>query len=324
MLKGRNTKEPFVKRGQANEMRTSRFFWADMTLIVLLCGAQTLLGAGGAPQDDLPVLKTDGSQYVIVRHKGLDAEWLLRLPEVIASDETYYMVWERIAVQWKEYGNGEIGYEWKPSPEWLHRAQHYSEIVRLPVRSGIGVAVRMRPSLKRIDLSIALTNLTDKPLQDVWSEGGCLAAQSQRFFDDDASHTYIETARGLTQLSQTDRSRNVRCRYAFEPKWYGTPIFTNMEWFWGRSAVRPTSAFVAALATDERGAVGLGWDHSRAIWQNSDNEHHCMHSEPYYGTLAPGQTVMRRGVILFGQSVPELFKRFEALGYRPDPTPPSK
>ena len=304
--------------------RLSGIIRINLILVVVRLGCQALPGADPSPQGDLPVLKTDGTQYVIVQHKGLDAEWLLRLPEVVATNDVYYMVWERIAVEWNRYGNGEIGYEWKPSPDWLQRAQRYTEIVRLPVRSGLGVAVRMRPSLKRIDLSIALTNFTDKLLEDVWLEGGCFAAHSQRFFDDDASHSYIKTAQGLTQLSQTDRSQKVRCRYAFEPKWYDMQIFKTMEWFWGRSAVRPTSAFVAALATDERGAVGIGYDHARAVWQNSDSEHHCMHSEPYFGSLQPGQTVMRCGVILFGRTVPELFKRFEALGYRPDRTPPSK
>ncbi len=304
--------------------RLYRIIRIGLVVGILLMSCEGLPGVDPSPQSDFPVLKTDGTQYVVVQNKDLDAEWLLRLPEVVATNDAYYMVWERIAVKWNSYGDGEIGYEWKQSPEWLQRAQRYTEIVHLPVRSGIGVAVRMRPSLKRIDMSIALTNFTDKLLEDVWSEGGCFAAHSQHFFDDDASHSYIKTAQGPTQLSQTDRSQKVRCRYAFEPKWYDTQIFKTMEWFWGRSDVRPASAMVAAVATDDRGAVGIGYDHARAVWQNSDSQHHCMHSEPYFGTLQPGQTVERRGVILFGQTVPELFQRFEALGYRPDRTSPSK
>jgi hypothetical protein len=302
----------------------SKIYQASVVAVFMFCSFRTLPAASSKPQLGMPVLKTDGSQFITVQDKDLDAEWLLRLPEVIGTNDTYYMVWEHISVPWKDYGNGEIGYEWKPSPEWLQKAQQYIKIVCLPIRPGIGVAVRMRPSPGRIDLSMALMNLTDKPLEGVWSEGGCFAARSQCFFDNDASHSYIETARGLMPLSQTDRSLRVRCRYAFEPSWYDTQIFKILEWFWGRSTTRPKSSFIGALATDGRGAVGIGYDHSRAVWQNSDNENHCMHSEPYFGTLQPGQTVERRGVIIFGRTIPELFKRFEALGYRPDRTPPSK
>ena len=49
---------------------------------------------------------------------------------------------------------------------------------------------------------------------------------------------------------------------------------------------------------------------------------HCMHSAPLFGDLAPGQARVRRGVILFGSSAAELFRRFAKLGYRPDFTPP--
>ena len=50
--------------------------------------------------------------------------------------------------------------------------------------------------------------------------------------------------------------------------------------------------------------------------------HHCMHSAPFFGDLAPGEVRVRRGVILFGSSAEELFRRFAKLGYRPDFTPP--
>ncbi len=68
-------------------------------------------------------------------------------------------------------------------------------------------------------------------------------------------------------------------------------------------------------------AGGIGYENAIGLMQNSDS-HHCMHSAPFFGDLAPGEARERRGVILFGSSAAELFRRFAKLGYRPDFTPP--
>jgi hypothetical protein len=253
--------------------------------------AQAQPANSAARDDDIPVLETNGTQNVIVHNKRLRATWLLQIPEVVGSEQAWYMSGlEPISVQWERHADGEIGYTWEGSAEWRERAHrhdtltdagHLSPPLRpFPMLPGIGVSLRMRPSEDRVDLSIALTNLTDHPLEQVWSDGGCLGAKTEAFFDNDASRSYIETSHGLTQLSEIDRTQKLRCRYVFEPEWYDRDAVKIGEWFWGRSSQRPQSAFVGALASDRRGAVGIGYDHSRAIWQNSD-EHHCMHSEPY-------------------------------------------
>jgi len=225
-------------------------------LTVLPFGCQAFPGAGPAPQDDLPVLKTDGTQYVIVRHKGLDAEWLLRLPETVGTNDATYMVWEPISVEWKEYGNGEIGYEWKPSREWLQRAQRYTKIVRLPVRSGIGVAVRMRPSPKRIDMLIALTNLTDKPLRDVTSEGGCFAAHRQRFFDlDRGQETAFKTITGgIFEFGFSDAILQMWASYVYELA-KGQPLKSFAGCVTPEETALSHRLFAAALASQRQSRV---------------------------------------------------------------------
>ena len=154
--------------------------------------------------------------------------------------------------------------------------------------------------------------------------GHCFSAKTAQFFDDHYARTYIMTSSGLTPLSKTDRSHKIRCRYLFNRLWYDSGPFTDpaLESFWGRSHTEPTSPFIAALDSEGRGAIGIGFDHSMGLLQNSDSEHHCMHSTPFFGTLGPGQTAQRKGVILLGADVRELFDRFQALGDRPDFTPP--
>ena len=50
------------------------------------------------------------------------------------------------------------------------------------------------------------------------------------------------------------------------------------EYFWRRSRIRPTTGFVASIAADGHGAVGIGFDQAYGLPQNSD-EHHCMSTE---------------------------------------------
>ena len=59
-----------------------------------------------------------------------------------------------------------------------------------------------------------------------------------------------------------------------------------------------------------------------AVGAADADSRHCMHSAPFFRDLEPGEARVRRGVILFGSSVRELFQRFAKLGYRPDLTPP--
>jgi len=274
---------------------------------------------------DLPVLRTNGSQFVTVEYPPLQAQWLYRFPESVGSTDTFYMTFEPISTEWKNYGNGETGYEWEPSQNWLERAQKLiSFIGNYPIRPGVHVSVHMRPSPQRIDLSLAVTNLTQRTLLGVWSDGGCLGARSSQFFDEHYSRTYIMTSDGLTPLLKTDRSRGIRCRYLFNRLWYDAGPFTDpsLVSFWGRSNTHPSSPFIVALASNGRGAIGVGFDHSMGLLQNSDSEHHCMHSCPFFGTLHPGESAQRKGVILLGVGVSELFQKFEVLHYRPDFTSP--
>ena len=68
----------------------------------------------------------------MVQHQGLKAKWLLQFPEIVAAVEIYYMVWGPVRVEWRDYGNGEIGYDWKPSPDWKPSAGWLAQVQRTP------------------------------------------------------------------------------------------------------------------------------------------------------------------------------------------------
>ena len=293
----------------------------------LVLGLGTLLACGGRPDTgrpgafgQVPVLETGAGGTVTIHHEGLDASWSLRFPEAAGTADflAFYPTRTRDdTITWQEYGEGTLGYQWRPSEP--AREETPGDTAIRPV---LAVAARLRPSPDRIDLTIELENVSPGVMVAVWSDGGDLQSLTERFIDECYSRSFIRTAVGLTRLSETPRTKKIRCTYVFEPAWYETPMFKKYEGYWGRSPTRPTSVFIAVAAKDGEGAVGIGYEHAFKLMQNSD-DHRCIHSSPLFGTLQPGERKTRRGVILFGRSVPELFERFEALGYLPDPAPPN-
>jgi hypothetical protein len=275
-----------------------------------------IAGAAGPPEEAVVTeLQPEGTQWVRITHPGFKATWRAQVPEDFITAEALYLVWHNISVEWKKYEAGEIGYDWEASESWIREAQQATDTRGLPIRGGVRIGVRLRPFPQGVDLSLKLTNLTGKFLKQVLSGGPCLQHQTERFIDNDASRTYIKTARGVTCLSEIDRTERIRCLYLFDSHWYNMKQVATWEWFWGRSRTRPASGFIASTAADGKGAVGIGFDQAYGVMQNSD-AHHCMHSCTYFGDLKPGGETERRGVILFGASVADLFARFERKGYR--------
>lgn len=269
----------------------------------------------------IPLVKPGKAASVSIAHPVLQGEWIMRFPEVVETTDAieFYAPPASMRFGWRDFGEAAIGYDWDPGLQAPERIEG-----NVTVRQRVRIAARLRPSANRIDLSLELTNPTGEAMENVWSDGGCLQHQSELFIDPDASRTFIKATNGLLRLSDTDRTQRIRCAYVYEPRWYEVSTARNWEYFWGRSKVRPSSALVASVAKDGKGAIGIGFDHAMRLYQNSDKQHHCMHSAPYFGTLKPGEKRVRRGVILFGQDAEELFDRFEKLGYRPDFTSPSR
>ena len=274
----------------------------------------------------VPVLQPSKTKTMVtITHPELEAAWELRIPEGVSAGgapvEMLFLPRFNLhsgQQEWRGFPDGSVGYDWKPSKEVVP-GEFEVEDITFTFKPGINLSVRLRPSPDRIDITIAITNITDKPLELVCADGGCLRSLTQRFKDEkDYTRTFIKTSQGMIPLSDTKRSSGVRCSYVFSPRWHnpGMPYTQQAAKYWGRSDTFPTSAFVARAAETGGGAIGIGFDQAFRICQNSDSNQ-CIHSNPYFGTLQPGECKQRKGVILFGNTVAEIFDQFDALGYRP-------
>ena len=130
----------------------------------------TLLFAPALFASDVPVLRTEGSQWVIITHPRLEASWKIQFPEAIGTSDAFYLVWYPISAEWKTQANGEIRYSWKASKQWIKNARKKVDRRGFLIKLGVGLTARMLPSRDRIDLSIELENLTSEPLRQAWSD----------------------------------------------------------------------------------------------------------------------------------------------------------
>jgi hypothetical protein len=253
---------------------------------------------------------------VFIRHERYAADWQIRFPEQVTSQEGAFMTSAKPRMEWRNMQGGVLSSDWSPSEDYSRQA--FEQMGRrLRMIQGMSISPRMRAGADRIDLTLHLKNISGRPFHAVWCEGGCLQHRTERFFDPDYDRSYILTGSGLTALNRTGRSIPIRSVYVFEPAWYETADMKAFEYFWGRSNTRPAAAFIASEASRGKGAIGIAWDQSISLRQNSDDHHRCMHSSPFYGDIRPGELVTRRGVILFGDTAQEVAERFKSEAVKP-------
>ncbi len=273
-----------------------------------------LLAVAVCLAEDGPIrLKPFEDHRVLIFHSGLDAEWQLRLPEVVAAREGTFLTSPRTRMIWSADSDGRWGYDWQTTEEYAGFADQQTG-KRLHMIVGMEISPRMKVKADRIDLTLRLRNVSTRTFHDVNADGGCLQHRTERFFDDSHRLTYMLTDQGVTSLDRTDRTIPIRSKYFFNRAWFEEPSTRAYEFFWGRSETRPAAPWIASRAGSGGGAIGIAWEECTGVRQNSDPSHRCMHSSPYFGDMKPGQSITRRGVILFGGSVEDLAGRFQREG----------
>jgi hypothetical protein len=242
--------------------------------------------------------------------------WQIRFPEAVGTVDSFYLLWP-YAPEWKPLRAGGWMQIWEATDAWLESTRRSPGLRGIQLRQGLRVTARMTPAPGAVHLELEIQNLTKHPIQGLWSDGGCLGAITENFIDPDGASSYLRMNSGIQPVSTLPRSVPIRCRYDLDAAWADAPIFQRWEDFWGRSSARPRSSLIANRSRNGAGAVGIGFDQALLIIQNSDASHRCMHSGPSFGSLRPGEKRLRRGVILFGDSVSDVFRRFGSLGYGP-------
>src|SRR5882724_5392287 len=190
---------------------------------------------------------------VFLFHEGYEAEWQIRLPEVVSAREGTFLTSAKPRMKWQEYQGGMIGTDWRPDEAYSREA--YEKMGRrLVMIQGMEISPRIKTGRDRLDLSLRLKNVSDQVFHSVSADGGCLQHRTERFFDHDLKTSYILTQAGLTPLIKTDRSIPIRAKYYFNPAWFEMTDVKAYEFFWGRSKTRPSGALIVSEARQGAGA----------------------------------------------------------------------
>lgn len=252
-------------------------------------------------------IKPTDTRFVDIHHGEWGLDWAIQFPEAITSLRGFSMSWEPIHPDWERRGDNAWGYEWRTTDEYIggFRTEGYNFVLGLALKAHIAAGDR------EVCLSLTITNETDEPFEGVRSDGGCFQARSDIFRDDEeVARSHALVGGRMTSMSALHRTLPIRtCYRAANDR--ETPI-GSLD-FWGDSnALIDVPAVIGAVSSDGSRAVAIGYENATRALQNAD-DHHCLHSYPLFGTIAPGESVTRQGYILFGDDLQALA---DALGKR--------
>src|SRR4051794_38362661 len=94
-------------------------------------------------------LKPFEDHRVLIFHRGLDAEWQFRFPEVVAAREGTFLTSPRTRMIWHEYPDGAWGYDWQSNEAYAAEAYQQTG-KRLTMIAGIAVSPRIRVKENRL------------------------------------------------------------------------------------------------------------------------------------------------------------------------------
>ena len=256
---------------------------------------------------NLRICPDGNDRFVAIEHGAWNSRWRMQFPEIIKADEGTIMAWPlNCHPQWEKLSDG-WGYSWRTTEVYGAdvRAMNHRDTSGNPEYGecffvGLALRAEMRARDDGLQLCLTLTNESSRVVHSVLCDGGCWQARCDAFIDsDEVARSHVMIGRKMVSMSVLPRTVDVRCMYRCDPSTYDG----QSEWFWGRSRTAIDSpAIVGAVSTDDSKAVVLGYAVAQSGMANSDN-HHCLHSNPLFGDIAPGQSVRRTGYVLFGSDI---------------------
>ncbi len=264
-------------------------------------------------------IKPTKTRYVDILHTGWDLSWKYQWPESIGCREGWIMDCQEIRPSWKQAEDGSWNYSWTSDNDYVREQKELRaanpEMTEKKFIPGVTVEAKISIIEEGLKMDLSITNQSGKALHGVSCDGGCLQALGDPFAGEgEIERTFIAVSGKPRSLARIDRSIPVRCLYVSDQREYEQPPLDEGEYFWGRSSLQPDVPVILGMESHEGNkAVAVGFQGADAGAANADS-HHCIHSRPGFGRIDNGQTVSRRGYLLFDRGISEAFgKMFEHL-----------
>jgi len=210
-----------------------------------------------------------------------NARFSFQVPEVIFSNRGAIFIGHKM----RDAG-------WQVSPDRRSARLKYSDGEKMELRGSLKTAVDC------VDYELVVTNIGAQPIEGVIASS-CLASGGEpRFRDPEQRRTQIMTEKGWSPISNVDRGpgiRNMYRKYLVAGSAYARAQKGSNGMYVAKT--RAVNSLIAVAAIDREWVVGAAAEEGGALMSNG--EYTCIHSEPYFGSVSPGEKTTRRGRLYF-------------------------
>ena len=254
--------------------------------------------------------ESEGRRQLLVEN-GDGIEWRLRAPERVFCDEgvlvghdTWRVVQTPVStpVSWSNPSDG----------SWRFERKNRDDTQNGIVEHSIDYQFQIDPKPYGALLTLSVKNTGEEALHNIVGHI-CLGALSAPFRDPSFQRIYVRVDGEFVNLQKTDRGSDpIRAHYRVR----GFPaikIFDSPDHrFWGGpSSEQIDNGLILTLAESKQRGVALWFDPANEVFQNSDENNMCIHSDPFFGDLEPGSSKQVQGkLILFNGSLAEFETTF--------------
>ena len=171
------------------------------------------------------------------------------------------------------------------------------------------VRVDLVPGTDNIAVEMALTNLSDRHWKDGYVNLCCRLLRAPGFFDERGDRTIVCFADRPRRMTETTRvlpadPTAAGQYYRLPGRFMGVAYGLHLVDVGGVCPERVINGLVVRLGRDNQSLIATCWKDAHHIWCGTASEReHCIHSDPYFGDLAPGVTVVGRGHVYLMQAV---------------------
>ncbi len=223
---------------------------------------------------------------------------------VVPPDRPHCFV-EHMAVEgfscrnWKEIPDSGKG-AWVPDRLWT-----WNDDGTLTCTGQVAENVPYRMTLsttpKYIESNITVTNSGQLTFRDLYAHMCLNARRTRLLHDPDLHRTFVQIGEQRRAMAKTDTSRSLQ---GVMPMYFLSTVPAADRWMpdaqrdygWAISEDVIESPLVAIQSTDCKWVAGMWFEPIHHVVGNSRNPPHgCVHSEPSFGTLEPGESASAVG-----------------------------
>ncbi len=217
---------------------------------------------------------------------------------------SFLFPWDVLHPAWNEREDGSLGYDMN----CIGNSEH-----------PLGIRVRLKAASEhQLDMEATLINPSERTYSYCWADMCLMFKHAPAYADQRGERCLLHGNQGLVTVEKWPR--RVRSDawspvvQAYQVEGFDVPypygVVQGLA-LWSESPRPVKSSCIMMARDDHRWHIGYGWDRAASVAHNPDDEHHCIHSEPWFGTVPPEGRITRRGVLLFVEgSAEDLLDRY--------------